>query len=433
MDRERIDSENMSFKEKPSTAFLIGVYRDKSCRQECERHLEELERLVGTCGIETIGKFPAMLRKYSSSTYLTKGKLEEVQSIIENLDVDFVIFDDEILPSQQRNLEKIFKRTVMDRTEIILEVFAQRAQTKEARIQIELAKTKYQFPRLKRMWTHLERQAGGGAGGVFLKGMGEKQIEVDRRLLDKRLRKLKRELAEVKTHRETQRQERIRSGIPIFAIVGYTNSGKSTLLNALTEAEVLVEDKLFATLDTTTKKYVLPNNQSILLIDTVGFIRKIPHLLVAAFKSTLEEAVQADTLLHLIDVSHPMAEEQAQATYEVLEELGASDKPVITVFNKVDVCQKLTLIDKFRIRYPKTVQISALKREGFDSLLEAMIDEIRKRRQLIKLRVPQGDYEVISELMRLGKVLNQEYEENEILVLAEVPGEILERFKKFVL
>lgn len=432
-DDKRLDREEL-FEEEghASKVLLIGVYTDKDKKEICEEHLEELERLAETYGFITLEKVPVFLRKFEASTFLTKGKLEEIQALARAHDADIIIFDDEIQASQQRNLEEAFERTVMDRTEVILEVFGQRAQTKEAQLQIKLAKVRYQFPRLKRLWTHLERQAGGGSGGVFLKGMGEKQIEVDRRLLNSEARKLERALKEVKVHRETQRQDRIRTGIPTFAIIGYTNAGKSTLLNALTEAEVLVEDKLFATLDTTTRKFTLPNKQDILLVDTVGFIRKLPHTLVAAFRSTLEEAVQTDILLHLIDVSHPMALEQVEATEEVLKELKASDKPIITVFNKIDKCENRSIIDRLRIKYPRTVQISALNGDGFDDLLDLMVEELSKSRQVVKLRVPQSKYDVVSEVMRDGRVINQDYEENDVLMTVEMSSDLKGRVEQFI-
>ncbi len=416
--------------ERHSRVILIGAYKRNNEKELCIEHLDELELLAKTYGVIVERKLPTALRKYDTATFLTKGKLEEVVEIVNEVKPDLIIFDDEIQPSQQRNLEKIFGRTVMDRTEVILEVFAQRAQTKEAQLQIELAKVQYQFPRLKRMWTHLERQAGGS---LFLKGMGEKQIEIDRRLLSKRLHHLETELKAVKAHRETQRNARQRSGIPSFAIVGYTNAGKSTLLNALTDAGVFVEDKLFATLDTTTRKFMLPNNQEILLIDTVGFIRKIPHTLVAAFKSTLEEAVQTDILLHVIDVSHPMAEEQALATHEVLMELDNSERPIITVLNKIDLCEDHHMIDRLRIKYPRTIRISALEREGFGELLDAMVEELKKRRQLVRLRIPQCEYEVVSEVMRSANVLHKDYEENDVLIEVELPKEMVGRLEKYLI
>lgn len=405
-------------------ALLVGVYPSGGEKKISEDYLEELQRLCDTFGLEVVGRLSCPIKKLDAGTYLGSGKLEELLKMIQDLKAEVVIFDDEISPQQQRNLEEYFKIPVIDRTELILEVFAQRAQTREARLQIELAKVKYQFPRLKRLWTHLERQSGGGGGGGgggYTKGAGEKQIEMDRQMLRRRVERLQKELKEVESQRETQRSSRIRSGIPTFAIIGYTNAGKSTLLNALTKADVLVEDKLFATLDTTTRKFILPNRQEVLLVDTVGFIRKIPHTLVAAFKSTLEEAVHTDILLHLVDVSHPMAEQQAESTYHVLKELKAVDHPIITVLNKVDECKNPVVIHKLRIKYPKTVQISALKGTGFDQLMEVMIQELSRMRKTVRLRIPQSHYALVSELMREGRVISSEYEEDDVLLYIEIP------------
>jgi GTPase len=405
-------------------ALLVSTYHGTAQRKICEEHLEELELLVRTNGMESAHKEACAIRKFDASIYVGKGKLEELIQIANEKQVDLVIFDDEVTPAQQRNLQKAFNLPVMDRTEVILAVFAQRAQTKEARLQIELAKVKYEAPRLKRLWTHLSRQqgtTGSGGGGAYLKGEGEKQIEIDRRILKRKIDQLQKEIEEVRAHRDTQRISRVRSEIPVFAIIGYTNAGKSTLLNALTDAGVFVEDKLFATLDTTTRKFTLNNNQEILLIDTVGFIRKLPHLLVAAFKSTLEEAIEADILLHLIDVSHPMAEEQAATTHEVLKELGAGQKPIITVLNKIDKAPSPSLIHRLRMTYPKNVQISALTHAGFDELQEAMIQELSRQRKVIEVRIPQSEYALVSEIMRLGHILNQEYEENDVVLRVNVP------------
>ena len=325
------------------TALLLGSYTTAKDRPLCEESLNELERLCETYGLQGVSKVPCSIKKIDAASYLGSGKLDEMLKTSDELGADIILFDDEITPNQQRNLEKFFQRPVVDRTELIIEVFAQRALTREAKLQVELAKVKYQMPRLKRLWTHLSRQAGtggGGGGGAYLRGAGETQIEIDRRLLKTRILQLQKEIEVVEKQRETQRRQRIRTGIPTFAIVGYTNAGKSTLLNALTKADVFVEDKLFATLDTTTRKFILPNRQEILLVDTVGFIRKIPHTLVTAFKSTLEEAINTDILLHLVDVSNPQAELQAEATLHVLKELKADQRPVITVLNKVDADRK---------------------------------------------------------------------------------------------
>lgn len=422
--------------ENTQKAMLISTYHGAAQRQICNEHLQELELLVKTFGVETVHQEPCAIRKFDASIYVGKGKLDELIRIAEEKQADLVIFDDEITPAQQRNLQKAFGRPVLDRTEVILGVFAQRAQTKEARLQIELAKVKYEAPRLKRLWTHLSRQqgtSGSGGGGAYLKGEGEKQIEIDRRILKRKIDQLQKEIKEVRAHRDTQRISRERSAIPVFAIIGYTNAGKSTLLNALTDAGVFVEDKLFATLDTTTRKFTLKNNQEILLIDTVGFIRKLPHLLVAAFKSTLEEAIEADILLHLVDASHPMAEEQAETTHEVLKELGAGKKPIITVFNKMDQAPSPSLVHRLRMSYPKNVLISALKAEGFDELQEAMIQELSQQRKIITVRIPQKEYSLVSEIMRVGNILQQEYEDNDVVMRVDIPVPLANKLSSYMI
>lgn len=415
-------------------ALLLSTYQGPQQRAICEEHLQELALLVETYGAEPVGQLPCQLRKYDAATYLSQGKLQEALELAKELKAELVIFDEEISPAQQRNLEKIFELPIMDRTEVILEVFAHRAQTHEARLQIELARIKYEAPRLKRLWTHLSRQhgTGGGSGGAYLKGEGEKQIEIDRRILKRKIEGLQKEIEDVKGHRITQRSARVRAGIPTFAIIGYTNAGKSTLLNALTDAGVFVEDKLFATLDTTTRKFTLPNNQEILLIDTVGFIRKLPHQLVAAFKSTLEEATQADILLHLMDANHHMVEEQATATYEVLKELGAHHKPMIHLLNKCDLIEESGKIARLRLIYPKSVVLSALKREGFEELYEKMIQELRARRCQVTLRIPQSRYALVSEVMRQGQVLQQEYEEDLVILQAEIPQALASKLQEYL-
>ena len=413
-------------------ALLVATFLGNNQRPLCEEHLQELALLVDTYGVEVVGSYPCQNRKCDAATYITSGKLEELRMVADELGANVIIIDEEISPSQQRNLETVFQRPVMDRTEVILGVFGQRAQTKEARLQIELARVKYQTPRLKRLWSHLSRQHGSGGGGGHQKGEGEKQIELDRRILQSRIEQLQSELEEVKNIRETQRAARVRSEIPVFAIIGYTNAGKSTLLNALTNAGVFVEDKLFATLDTTTRKFKLPNNQDILLIDTVGFIRKLPHQLVAAFKSTLEEAIQADILIHLVDTSHPMAEEQMEASIEVLKELASEKKPIITVLNKMDKPEAMANAPKLKLLNPNTVVISASEKQGLEDLQAAMIYEISKFRKEVNLRVPQSDYHIISQAMKLGNVLNQDYDENDVLLRVDLPTAIADKLSKYI-
>ncbi|MCX6986653.1 MAG: GTPase HflX [Chlamydiae bacterium] len=407
---------------KVKTVILIGIYQSGSSKEKCDEYLEELHRLCETFGILQTHRMGCSIKKFDAKTYLGSGKVAEIAALRAELGYELVIFDDEISPHQQRNLEALIQCPVIDRTELIIEVFAQRAQTREARLQIELAKIKYQVPRLRRLWTHLSRQSTGGGG--FLKGEGEKQIEIDRRLLRRRVDVLKKEIEEVVAQRHTQRAARLRSGIPTFAIIGYTNAGKSTLLKTLTQADVLVEDKLFATLDTTTRKFILPNRQEILLIDTVGFIRKIPHTLVAAFKSTLEEAVHTDILIHLIDVSHPNAEEHAEATLQVLKELGAAEHPIITVFNKIDACPNPMIMTKLKIKYHKTIQISALYQTGLEDLAQVMVEELSKLRRVVYLRIPQSQYALVAELMKEGRVIFSDYEDNDVLLQIEIPARL---------
>ena len=438
MPKKNLPSSSVEQKEgAPKRAFLISVYKESRKQALCQEHLDELELLSETLGLEVIEKKPCLLRKFESSTLLTQGKLEEFIQLAQQVNAELIVFDDEITPSQQRNLESAFSIPVMDRTELILEVFAARAQTKEARLQIELARLQYQAPRLKRLWTHLSRQAGsaggggGGGSGGYLKGEGEKQIEIDRRILKKQLLQLRSQITDVRSMREVQRSARERATLPIFSIIGYTNVGKSTLLNALTKANVLVENKLFATLDTTTRKYILKNNQEILLIDTVGFIRKLPHLLVAAFKSTLEEALYADILLHIIDVSHPFAEEQAKTTFEVLQALQTEEKPIITVLNKVDQSTTPSVIQRLQLQYPKSVQISALKGTGLTDLEERMVEELGKQRTVVSMRIPQSEYAVATEVIRLGNVLSKCYEENDIILRVDLPKAVANRLKQY--
>lgn len=409
--------------------LLISTYGQTESKEDSERSLQELERLLETLGVPAGIHEPCPLRQFNAATYLGSGKVDELALKARELGVDLIVIDDELPSSQQRNLEKLFHLPVVDRTEVILEVFARHAKSKEAKLQIEVAKIRYQLPRLKRLWTHLSRQKGGG---VYTKGEGEKQLEIDKRLLKKKLERLQKELDEVQRYRMTQRRARERSGIATFAIVGYTNVGKSTLLKALTEADVLVEDKLFATLDTTTRKYQLRNHQEILLIDTVGFIKKLPHTLVAAFRSTLGEAMSADILLHLIDASSKEAEAQAMATLAVLKELGAAKKPIITLLNKCDKVDDHMKINRLRLQFPKAASISALTKEGFDELLDLLERELATRRTSSWFKVPQREYAIVAEIERRGQILEKQFEDNEVLLHAELPHDLslkLERFK----
>lgn len=418
-DKERIQQ---------SKAILVGVFKKADEEGISKEHLDELELLAKTHKIPVVARFSTVIRDFSAATFLSAGKVDQLQEKILETGANLIIFDDEISPIQQRNLEKHFKLPVMDRTEVILGVFADRARTREAKLQIELAQMRYLSPRLKRMWLHLSRQHGGGGGagaGGYLRGKGEKQIEMDRRQIKRRLEHLESELKSVAEYRHTQRRKRERNAVPVFAIIGYTNAGKSTLLNRLTSAGVLVENMLFATLDTTTRHFVLPNHQKVLLTDTVGFIRKLPHLLVAAFKSTLEEAIEADVLIHLIDSSHPQALEQAKTTFEVLEELHAKERPIITVINKCDLVEETSWqranIQKLRLSYPRSIQISALTGEGLDNLFQEMIEVLKNWRKRVQVRIPQSEYQLMATAIREGTIFSKEYDGNAILVDVELP------------
>ena len=422
-------------KQRPK-AMILSFFHHSYEREGASDYLDELALLTDTFGVDVIYKEAIYLREINSATYISKGKLADLVDLVDDeYKVDLVILDDEVSPAQQRNLEKTFKKKVIDRNEVILGVFGQRARTKEARLQIELAEKTYQFPRLTRLWTHLSRQAGSGGsgsgGGGYQKGEGEKQIEIDRQILKDEIVKIKRELNEVKGIREVQRRDRKRNAIPTFALVGYTNAGKSTLLNALTGSDVYVENKLFATLDTTTRRMSLPNNQEVLAIDTVGFIRKLPHLLVAAFKSTLEESLEADILLHVVDISHPMAEEQILTTEKVLKELGAEGRPSLYVFNKVDALEDQKKLQLLKIQFPKHVIVSALTKEGFDDLYAFMEQEIKALREYVTFRIPQSDFKVVAELIRLGTLLKQEYEENDVILHIELPRAVSGKYDTY--
>ncbi len=410
-------------------AFLIGCSQDKR-REEIEEHLKELASLAKTFGFETVHQEPVVLRSIDAGTYLRSGKIEEIQELLKETEAEVVIFDDEIAPNQQRNLEKLFCLPVIDRTELILEIFSKHAKTRESKIQIELATCVYQLPRLRRLWTHLSRQRSGGGGAT--KGEGERQIELDRRMIKTRMAALRRELKEVRAQRQLQRRARLRNGLAVFGIVGYTNVGKSTLINRLVNCDVLVEDKLFATLDTTTRQFILPNKEKILLVDTVGFIRKIPHTLVDAFKSTLEEAVFTDILIHVIDVSHPAAMSQAEETLKVLKELGVSDKPIITVLNKIDLLDSEQTIIRFKLTFPHVVALSAVEGEGVEKLLDAMIKTLDGCRTKYNLKIPQKEYGIVSKLMERGTVFDLEYEDNDVNLTVDVPNEMKHEIESYI-
>ncbi len=423
-------------REKPQMverALLVRLYFDPREADESEALLDELEELVNTLGIGIAEKVLAKSRSMHKKFLCGTGKAAEIVELAKAHECDCIVFDNQLAPSQQREWENAADMCVIDREEVILDIFAQRAQTKEARLQVELARMQYALPRMARMWGHLDREGGGGSGGsAAARGMGEKQIEVDRRIARTRIDRAQRELEDVRKQRATQRQAREKFETPHAAIVGYTNAGKSTLLNRLSGSEVMAKDMLFATLDTTTRKIELPDGQPLLLTDTVGFVRNLPHRLVEAFKATLEEAVLADFLIHVLDASSPEVERFHDTTLEVLAELGAGEKRTITVLNKIDRVDdpdQLALLDRL---YPDAIRASALSGENMAAILTAcsavLADRVRRQRY----RIPQARADLIGLLHRDAKILSTEYEGNDILVHAVVPDAIAGRLEEFL-
>jgi GTP-binding protein HflX len=415
-------------------ALLVRFCFDPREMDEAESLLEELGELVKTLGIEVVDSVLARCRDMHKKLLCGTGKADEIVSLARAHDCDVIVIDNGLAPSQQREWEKLADLCVIDREEVILDIFAKRAQTKEARLQVELARMQYALPRLARMWGHLDREggSGGGQGGGAARGMGEKQIEVDRRLANLSIDRCKRELEQVRKQRRTQRKEREKLETPHAAIVGYTNAGKSTLLNALSGADVMAKDMLFATLDTTTRRIDLPDGQPLLLTDTVGFVRNLPHRLVEAFKATLEEAVLADFLIHVLDATSTEIERFHRTTLEVLDELGAEGKPTITVLNKIDLVEDPEQIASLARMFPDAMRISAFTRAGLDQLLDACSAALADRVRCLDYRIPQQRADLVGLLHRDAKVLSTDYEGNDILVRAVVPPMLAGRLEAFV-
>ena len=403
-------------KETKERVILVGVQADDN--EDTEKSLDELEELAQTAGAETVGRIIQNREQIPPGTYVGKGKLDEIKNLLWETDATGIICDDELSPAQLGNLQDALDTKVMDRTLIILDIFAERASTNEGKIQVELAQLKYRQSRLIGLGKSLSRLGGG----IGTRGPGEKKLEMDRRLIKGRIAQLNRELKDVKRHREVTREQRSRNHIPVIAIVGYTNAGKSTLLNRLTGASVLEEDKLFATLDPTTRGLKLPSGQEVLLTDTVGFIRKLPHHLIEAFKSTLEEAKYADMILHVVDVSNPQMDEQMYTVYETLQNLDVKDKVVITAFNKQDRLTEVPIIRDFKADH--IVNISARTGQGLDTLQSVIEQILRERKIEISRTYSYADAGKIQLIRKYGELLEEEYREDGIFVHAFVPKEL---------
>lgn len=409
-------AETIKIEDIEEKVILVGVSEQDG--DDAEDSVEELKELVKTAGAAVVGTLIQKREKIHPGTYVGTGKVAEIEELIEQTDATGIVCDDELSPAQLKNLEMMLDTKVMDRTLIILDIFAARATTSEGKIQVELAQLKYRMSRL----TGLGRSMSRLGGGIGTRGPGEKKLEIDRRLINDRIAQLNRELKEVKRHREITRAKREKNQMPVVAIVGYTNAGKSTLLNHLTDAEVLEEDKLFATLDPTTRVLELPGHQEVLLTDTVGFIRKLPHHLIQAFRSTLEEARYADYIFHVVDASNPQREKQMHITYETLDDLEVKDKTIVTLFNKQDLRTDDEPLHDFRADY--TLNISAGKNEGLDELKELLAEILRENKVYIERVVPYDKAGIIQLIRKQGELISEEYVAEGIAIKAYVPMEV---------
>jgi len=430
----------------PEKAFLVGVEWKVSPDGKytpdawpADESLQELERLADTAGLEVLGQTTQKLEQPNAATFIGKGKAEEIADMVQTLNADVVVFDDELNPRHQRELERIFGKNVkvMDRTGLILDIFAQHASTREGALQVELAQYEYRLPRLTQAWTQqaYTRQAGGRAGGttggVGLRGPGETKLEIDRFAIRRRISQIKRELESVRAHRARHRKQRRRSGLPTVALVGYTNAGKSTLLNTLSGADVYIADQLFATLDPTTRRVVLPGGTVVLVTDTVGFIQKLPTDLIAAFRATLEEVTEADLLLHVIDASHSRAMKQARAVYATLKEIDAADVPIINVLNKIDRLADPAAACDSLCDLPDSTAISALTRQGLDTLLSQIEEVLEAEMQHIDITLPFSRGDLVSLLHERGLIEKEEHDVSGTHIVGRVPEHLAIQLEEF--
>lgn len=422
----------------PGRALLVGVeLRGSHALFSAGDSLDELALLAHTAGVQVVGRAVQRVARIDPATFIGSGKLEEIAETLAETDANMIIFDDELSPRHQRELEKALGEhvQVLDRSALILDIFAQHARTREGALQVELAQYEYRLPRLTRQWTHLARQAGGGAarggaGGVGLRGPGETQLEVDRREIGRRIARLRDELESVRAHRQRHRQQRMRSGIPTVALVGYTNAGKSTLLNALSGADVYVADQLFATLDPTVRRVDLPNGRVVLVSDTVGFIQKLPVTLVAAFRATLEEVADADLLLHVVDASHERAWDHIDVVEDTLAELEATRIPKLLVLNKIDRGESCGPIDYEALGYEAMVRVSAQERVGLDALREAISNVLSTDFVMVTIIIPYAQGEWLAAIHGHGVVLGERHTEQGVAIEAHVPHWLAGRMRQ---
>ena len=406
--------------------ILVGVPTRTNVKAEVDESLTELALLADTAGAEVVGRITQDRDRPEPATFIGKGKVEEVRQRLKEEAIPLVIFDDDLSPAQVRNLERLMECKVLDRSGLILDIFASRAKSSEAKTQVELAQLEYLLPRLTRQWTHLSKQFGG----IGTKGPGETQIETDRRLIRTRISHLKEKLERIAKQRVTQRQGRTKH--TRTALVGYTNVGKSTLLNLLSGSDVFVENRLFATLDPTTRLVPLDASVSILMTDTVGFIRKLPHHLVASFKSTLEEITEADILLHVVDISSPYFEDQIIVVQETLEDLGAGETPILTVFNKIDTLQDRSILPSLTEKYPNCVFISAVRGINILGLKQAVAQMLNKEFLVEEIELPNSKQKVIAQLHDVGDVLERTYEEDKVRMTIRIHRRDKEKFLQMI-
>ncbi|MBC7224860.1 MAG: GTPase HflX [Anaerolineae bacterium] len=405
-------------------AFLVGAQlKGGNAPWPLEESLAELAQLARTAGLEVVGQTAQQLERINPATFIGRGKVEELKELHRMLRFDVVIFDDELSPRQLRELEKALGEDVkiLDRTALILDIFARHARTREGALQVELAQYQYRLPRLTRQWQHLSRQTARTAAGVGLRGPGETQLEVDRREIQRRMARIRRELEEVRRHRARYRRRRARAGMPVVAIVGYTNAGKSTLLNALSGADVLVEDKLFATLDPTTRRVRLPGGRHALFTDTVGFIQKLPPTLVAAFRATLEEINEADLLLHVVDVTHPQAVQQSRTVAAILEDLGAGDRPMLVALNKVDRLSDPQQASLLAATGDNALPISALRGQGLDALVERVEEILERQMRRVRVHIPHREAGLVALFHEHGLVESEEHDAEGTWLTGSIP------------